>query len=542
MEKNVTIIDESGNVIGETYPKRAKGLVKKGRAEYVNDFTIKMPDTHVPTVAYDNDNTEVRYMSKVIGFEARGFQIDPTCKGNNIANRMFVTDALGNNVEVYEIGDYGSNWTQISYEMSVEKNEDFEFLFAMTGDIDANNNQSAKCNFIIMPIHEADPDKDWDNRYQYSLLHRDYKPTMEKVWNGSSIRFYRIPFNTGDADKIRFVFVAFQRPYKVFPVKNFEEYKALEDFNSGCGWQNFKNDFKRDFKRDFKYGPGNFGGDKWQNQGWYTGPKDFKEAEKVMSNIGAVVSKAVKEALEGLDKIQKENFGKWQNGPKADNRQNRNYYSSKNSDFDRNPEQDSSKTAGTTVGNRKIYPDHLTQILRGLEEDDGELDLQGCDIGQDLNFIPGKEEDECIVDNITFKLDNAVIDGDAFWRIMAKVGDGCTVNGNNACIGRAGHGPELAGGFGSRSDEVTFNFVNAQISEAAFISIISKAGDGCTINLTNASIEDFEDIQDLSGFCYETFDDTEIRLDNATISQRLYQALVKCCGDDSKIVGRAAII
>ena len=540
MEKNVTIIDESGNVIGETYPKRAKGLVKKGRAEYVNDFTIKMPDTHVPTVAYDNDNTEVRYMSKVIGFEARGFQIDPTCKGNNIANRMFVTDALGNNVEVYEIGDYGSNWTQISYEMSVEKNEDFEFLFAMTGDIDADNNQSAKCNFIIMPIHEADPDKDWDNRYQYSLLHRDYKPTMEKVWNGSSIRFYRIPFNTGDADKIRFVFVAFQRPYKVFPVKNFEEYKALEDFNPGCGWQNFKNDFKRDFKRDFKYGPGNFGGDKWQNQGWYSGPKDFKEAEKVMSNIGAVVSKAVKEALEGLDKIQKENFGKWQNGPKTDNRQNRNYYSSKNSDFDKNPGQDNQGT-GTTVGKRKIYSDHLNQILKGLDEDDGELDLQGCDIEQDLNFIPGKEDTDT-VDSITFKLENSSIDGDAFYRVMAKVGDCCTVNGNNACIGRAGHGPELAGGFGSRSDDTVFNFVNAQISEAAFISILSKVGDSCTVNLTNSTIEDFEDIQDLSGFCYETFDDTEIRLDNATISQRLYQALVKCCGDDSKIVGRAAII
>ena len=217
MEKNVTIIDESGNVIGETYPKRAKGLIKKGRAEPVSEYCIRMPDTHVPTVA-NIYNTEEINMSKVIGFEARGFQIDPTCKGNNVATRMFVTDALGNNVEVYEIGDHGSNWTQISYEMPVEKDEDYEFLFAMTGDIDVFGSDSVKCNFIIMPIHDADPDKDWDNRYQYSLLNRDYKPTMEKMWNGSSIRFYRIPFNTGDADKIRFVFTAFQRPYKVFPV------------------------------------------------------------------------------------------------------------------------------------------------------------------------------------------------------------------------------------------------------------------------------------------------------------------------------------
>ena len=40
MEKNVTVVDEIGNEIGATYPKRAKGLVKKGRARYVDENTI----------------------------------------------------------------------------------------------------------------------------------------------------------------------------------------------------------------------------------------------------------------------------------------------------------------------------------------------------------------------------------------------------------------------------------------------------------------------------------------------------------------------
>ena len=31
MEKNIIVVDEQGNEIGATYPKRAKGLVKKGR-------------------------------------------------------------------------------------------------------------------------------------------------------------------------------------------------------------------------------------------------------------------------------------------------------------------------------------------------------------------------------------------------------------------------------------------------------------------------------------------------------------------------------
>lgn len=36
MEKNVSVIDETGKLIGTTYPKRAKGLVNSGRARYVS--------------------------------------------------------------------------------------------------------------------------------------------------------------------------------------------------------------------------------------------------------------------------------------------------------------------------------------------------------------------------------------------------------------------------------------------------------------------------------------------------------------------------
>ena len=40
MEKNITIVDEQGNAYGATYPKRAKGLVKNGRARFVDENTI----------------------------------------------------------------------------------------------------------------------------------------------------------------------------------------------------------------------------------------------------------------------------------------------------------------------------------------------------------------------------------------------------------------------------------------------------------------------------------------------------------------------
>ncbi len=40
MEKNIIVVDEYGHNYGVTYPKRAKGLVKNGRARYVDEHTI----------------------------------------------------------------------------------------------------------------------------------------------------------------------------------------------------------------------------------------------------------------------------------------------------------------------------------------------------------------------------------------------------------------------------------------------------------------------------------------------------------------------
>ena len=55
MPKNITVIDMQGNVYEATYPKRAKGLVKKGRARFVDENTI--------CLACPPDQTEERNMS-----------------------------------------------------------------------------------------------------------------------------------------------------------------------------------------------------------------------------------------------------------------------------------------------------------------------------------------------------------------------------------------------------------------------------------------------------------------------------------------------
>lgn len=58
MEKNMTVIDEEGNIIGATYAKRAKGLIKKGRARSVDDTTICLacpPNENLEDIKMDNN-------------------------------------------------------------------------------------------------------------------------------------------------------------------------------------------------------------------------------------------------------------------------------------------------------------------------------------------------------------------------------------------------------------------------------------------------------------------------------------------------------
>lgn len=56
IEKNVIVVDENGNEYEATYPKRAKGLVKNGRARFIDENTI--------CLACPPNNTEDKIMSE----------------------------------------------------------------------------------------------------------------------------------------------------------------------------------------------------------------------------------------------------------------------------------------------------------------------------------------------------------------------------------------------------------------------------------------------------------------------------------------------
>ena len=53
-KKTVIVIDEQGNKLESTYPKRAKGLIKNGRARVVDENTICLVDLPKQIILEDN--------------------------------------------------------------------------------------------------------------------------------------------------------------------------------------------------------------------------------------------------------------------------------------------------------------------------------------------------------------------------------------------------------------------------------------------------------------------------------------------------------
>ena len=78
IEKNIVVVDEQGNYYAATYPKRAKGLVKNGRARFIDENTIclacppcNMEDNNMSNntenMAVETKSTEKLTMNYVLG-------------------------------------------------------------------------------------------------------------------------------------------------------------------------------------------------------------------------------------------------------------------------------------------------------------------------------------------------------------------------------------------------------------------------------------------------------------------------------------------
>ena len=87
IEKNIIVVDEKGNKYEATYPKRAKGLVKNGRARFINENTICM-------LCPPKIKLEDNYMSENKKIDS----INNTNIPNNSGTPEEVADAISNSL------------------------------------------------------------------------------------------------------------------------------------------------------------------------------------------------------------------------------------------------------------------------------------------------------------------------------------------------------------------------------------------------------------------------------------------------------------
>jgi len=84
MTKNITVLDDSGNVIGQTFPKRAKGLIKKGRARYKDEQTLILvacpPNDNISEEHNMNQNIDMNNPNEGVNVDVSvdvGIVVDP---------------------------------------------------------------------------------------------------------------------------------------------------------------------------------------------------------------------------------------------------------------------------------------------------------------------------------------------------------------------------------------------------------------------------------------------------------------------------------
>ena len=106
IEKNVIVVDEQGNEYEATYPKRAKGLVKSGRARFVDENKICLacpPNEYLEDKKMTENTAEVKKaeepVSKILSIDYVLAQIEKI-----VENTAYIEAALGSLASVESVG------------------------------------------------------------------------------------------------------------------------------------------------------------------------------------------------------------------------------------------------------------------------------------------------------------------------------------------------------------------------------------------------------------------------------------------------------
>ena len=447
MEKNISIIDLNGKLIGQTYPKRAKGLVKNGRAEYAGDCTIRLLVAHSSTI-YDQD-MEVEIMSNVINFSTRDFSFDTSRGGVKAGNREFITDFLGDTVEIFHIGNKNGDSTFVSCFKNLEANTEYIFRF---GEIHKST-ADEDLQFIVVPFMGDDmSEDDWDNRYTFNISGGKFKAKLNKNLNGERLSIFEIPFNSGMAQKFKLFFKAENCEVCLVSARNLEEYASLEDYVES----------KKFFEK--KIDPSD----------WFAGV-DFS---KVDTQKFADKMKEMADTVSNSVKNIHFNFGSSESNECAYDMRGKNLYAGDIASALLNL--DDGQTVKLSNSNLK---DSEVTIEAGNRADECTFFARNCNIGgQAFTVLVNKGGDECKYDfsNSNITAPCAEVRGEDY------ASDGCIYKFNNCCISEAA----IANLMKIIGDGVTMDFSNASIDEDYTIGSYDCETEGSTFIFKNARVSE----------------------------------------------------
>ncbi|MBR6381711.1 MAG: hypothetical protein IKS07_08585 [Lachnospiraceae bacterium] len=287
MTKNILVTDNSGKIIGSTYPKRAKGLVKSGRAVYDGEGRIRLsqdyPDASFVAEKQTNIQTvEEINMSRTIEFNARAFKLDKSCETSRGA-RLMITEN-GRSMECFELAT-GGELTKISFETALEPNEDYTFRFAVKSRyIDAARAES------MVTVSFEDP----EDGYQYPMDRADgnrFLPVLCKKCGEDLFRVYEMPFNSGNDPKCTITIQTNRMALWLYPVQELTAYEAMEDVEYDKWRQDAIHGFTKKMN-DF----GTRMGEGVNDLGGQLGDK-LSELGSLMGEMGKKIDKAVSGAF-----------------------------------------------------------------------------------------------------------------------------------------------------------------------------------------------------------------------------------------------------
>ena len=245
MTKNVTVTDAQGNIIGTTYPKRASGLIKNGRAIFVDDCTIRLSGKPEPSDTYNT--SEVNQMNYIL-FNPRNWSFDQMQNNNQgnfgygrnngfsqsfPAERSFINDFDGSLVESLMFGDWNTSYARaVSKELSLLPDTEYCFVFWLNGGENDKNTEICRLQIAF--------GGNWEDCYTYKLNRNYIKPVLHKDgWELYSIPFrtpvaYTSTMQSGNSDAAPTIvtylaFVVGVAPMAIKPAKELEYYADWED-------------------------------------------------------------------------------------------------------------------------------------------------------------------------------------------------------------------------------------------------------------------------------------------------------------------------